>query len=241
MGVDPGERVDPAALACDYGRPMLIGARFNGPDGSGNGGYSAGVFAAAVAGDDDPVEVTLRRPPPLDVPLTVTPHPDGADIGERDGDLVAQVRRVPAFEAIVPPVSWAEATHASRDYPGFTDHPFPACYVCGPQRADGLRIFPGRLPDGRTAAPFLVPAEVDDPTCWAALDCPGGWAVLGPGRPYVLGRIAAVVTARPQPGAECVVTGRLVDVAGRKALVHSTLYDPAGHALAYARATWIAI
>lgn len=219
---------------------MIIGGRFNGPDGSGNGGYSAGVFATAVAGDG-PVEVTLRRPPPLDVPLTVTPRPDGADIGVPEGDLVAEVRRVAAFDATVPAVSWAEAMQASLDYPGFTNHPFPACYVCGPDRADGLRIFPGRLSEGLTAAPFLVPTEVDDPMCWAALDCPGGWAIIGPGRPYVLGRIAAVVSAWPRPGAECVVTGRVVEVAGRRALVHSTLYDPAGQALAYARATWIAI
>lgn len=228
------------ALAWTYGGPVIIGARFNGPDGSGNGGYSAAVFATAVP-DDVPVEVTLRRPPPLAVPLTVTPCPDGADIGGPDGELIAQVRRVPTFDATVAPVSWAEAVDAARDYPGFTDHPFPACYVCGPQRADGLRIFPGRLSDGRTAAPFSVPDAVDDRMCWAALDCPGGWAILGPGRPYVLGRIATVISARPEPGAECVVVGRAVEVSGRKALVHSTLYDPAGRALAYARATWIAI
>ncbi|MEV4624044.1 hypothetical protein AB0J74_35700, partial [Asanoa sp. NPDC049573] len=28
-----------------------------------------------------------------------------------------------------------------------TDHPFPTCYVCGPERADGLRIFPGPVGD----------------------------------------------------------------------------------------------
>lgn len=220
---------------------VIIGARFNGPDGSGNGGYSAGVFAAA-AGGGDPVEVTLRRPPPLDVPLAITRQPaGGADVGTREGDLVAEVRPVDHFEATVPGVTWAEAMRASLGYAGFTDHPFPSCYVCGPNRMDGLRIFPGQLADGRTAAPFLVPARVDDPMCWAALDCPGGWAVLGAGRPYVLGRIAAVVTARPAPGTECVVMGSAVATVGRKALVHSTLYDPMGAVLAYARATWIAI
>lgn len=221
---------------------MIIGARFTGPDGSGNGGYSAGVFAAAVAGGG-PVEVTLRRPPPLGVPLTTTQRPadGGADIATRDGGLVAEVRRIAPFDARVAGVSWAEAMRASLEYPGFRQHLFPTCYVCGPARLDGLRIFPGRLADGRTAAPFLVPGEVDDRTCWAALDCPGGWTVLGPGRAYVLGRIAAVVSALPEPAAECVVTGRLVEAAGRKALVHSTLYDPAGEVLAYARATWIAI
>ncbi|MBM0239515.1 hypothetical protein JNW88_24485, partial [Micromonospora sp. ATA32] len=40
---------------------MIIEARFNGPPGSGNGGWSAGVFAAG-RGSAGPVEVTLRRP-----------------------------------------------------------------------------------------------------------------------------------------------------------------------------------
>ncbi|MGC1212367.1 MAG: hypothetical protein WA890_13995, partial [Micromonospora sp.] len=82
----------------------------------------------------------------------------------------------------------------------------------------------------------VVPATV-----WAALDCPGGWAVIAPGRPYVLGRIAVVVRALPEPGDECVVTGTMVGAEGRKALVHSSLYGPDGALLAYARATWIAL
>ncbi len=91
-----------------------------------------------------------------------------------------------------------------------------------------------------TAAPFRAPAQVSEATVWAALDCPGGWAVLAPGRPYLLGRIAAVVAALPQPGDECVVTGALVRVDGRKALVHTSLYGPDGALLGAARATWIA-
>lgn len=142
---------------------------------------------------------------------------------------------------MVPPVDLPAARAASAAYPGLVDHPFPGCYVCGPNRADGLRIFPGRLPDGRTAAPFRVPASVTTATVWAALDCPGGWAVIAPGRPYVLGRIAAVVAALPEPGDECVVTGVMVGGEGRKALVHTSLYAPDGALLAWARATWIAV
>jgi hypothetical protein len=65
--------------------------------------------------------------------------------------------------------------------------------------------------------------------------------VIGPGRPYVLGRIAAVVTDLPRPGQECVVTGRCLETSGRKAVVHSSLYGPSGALLAHARATWIAL
>ncbi|MDG4833130.1 hypothetical protein O7627_28045 [Solwaraspora sp. WMMD1047] len=238
---------------------MRLGERFSGPDGSANGGYAAGSFAgwagAVTGGGSDPVEVTLRRPPPLATPLTVARTGSGARINAPDGALVAEVERVEPFSAVVPPVGWQTATAAAADYAGHRDHPFPRCYVCGPERTDGLRIFPGRLPDGRTAAPFEVPADVGPATVWAALDCPGGWSVIAPdlpgpaagdhpepagNRPYVLGRIAAVVTALPTPGDRCVVLGAAVRAEGRKALVHSTLYGPDGALLAYARATWIA-
>jgi hypothetical protein len=112
--------------------------------------------------------------------------------------------------------------------------------VCGPERADGLRIFPGPVAAG-VAAPFVAPASVTPETVWAALDCPGGWSVISPGRPYVLGRMAAVVHALPSPGDECVVTGTCEEVEGRKAAVRTALYSPGGELLAHARATWIAL
>ena len=214
---------------------MIIEARYNGPPGSGNGGWSAGVFASAYAGPD-PVEVTLRRPPPLDTPLRLA----GDQVHDPAGEVVAQLGPAEDLDGAVPPVDLATARAASAAYPGLADHPFPGCYVCGPQRVDGLRIFPGRLPDGRTAAPLRVPAQVSTATVWAALDCPGGWAVIEAGRPYVLGRIAARVEALPRPGDECVVTGLVVEVVGRKAMVRTSLYAPDGALLGLARATWIA-
>ncbi len=209
-----------------------IPARFNGPPGSGNGGYCAGLFAAGA-----PVEVTLRLPPPLDLPLSTV---DGA-VRAPDGTVVASLAPAPPVDAVVPPVPYPSAVEAAQRYEGFAEHPFPTCYVCGPERADGLRIFPGRLGDGTTAAPWTVPADVSGPTVWAALDCPGGWAVLGAGRPYVLGRIAVTLHRVPAPGEHCVVRGALDRSEGRKALVHTTLYGPDGAELARARATWIAV
>ncbi|MEH1027345.1 hypothetical protein Q3V37_11835 [Micromonospora profundi] len=214
---------------------MRIESRYNGPPGSGNGGWSAGVFATA-AGGSEPVEVTLRRPPPLDTTLSLV---DGAVL-DPAGEIVAEVRPAGDVDAVVPPVDWATAVAASTSYPGLVEHPFPGCYVCGPDRADGLRIFPGRLPDDRTAAPFRAPEQVSAATVWAALDCPGGWTVLAAGRPYLLGRIAAAIVAHPAPGDECVVTGALIGVDGRKAMVHTSLYGPDGALLGAARATWIA-
>ncbi|MBQ1025548.1 hypothetical protein [Micromonospora sp. C95] len=215
---------------------MIIEGRFNGPPGSGNGGWSAGVFATAYGGNG-PVEVTLRRPPPLDTPLTLV----DAQVRDPAGEVIAQLRTAGDLGEAVPPVDLATARAASAAYPGLVEHPFPGCYVCGPQRADGLRIFPGRLPDGRTAAPVRAPRQVVLATVWAALDCPGGWAVIGAGRPYVLGRIAARIAALPRPGDECVVTGAVTGTDGRKAFVHTSLYAPDGRPLGHARATWIAV
>jgi hypothetical protein len=211
---------------------MIIPSRFNGPPRSGNGGYSAGLFAGGAS-----CEVTLRMPPPLDTSLSMV---DGQVRGP-DGVIVAEVVPAGRLDTVVPPIGYPDAVTASTRYAGFSDHPFPTCYVCGPDRADGLRIFPGRVLHDTTAAPWTVPADVSPATVWAALDCPGGWAVIAAGRPYVLGRIAVLVHRKPLPGDQCVVVGALAAVEGRKALVHTTLYGPDGAELARARATWIAL
>jgi hypothetical protein len=227
---------------------MIIPATFNGPPDSANGGYTAGVLARYVDAPAGAV-VTLRRPPPLETPLDV--NADGATIGLYDSDrLIASAS--PASEPLsrlVPAVSWAEAMTVSQTYRGLAGHPFPTCFVCGPQRppGDGLRLFPGRLPDGRTASPWIVPEAVEPALMWAALDCPGGWAIPemgatgGADRPYVLGRIAARVDALPAAGEGCVVMGAFLGQEGRKASVISTVYGPDGTVLALSLATWIAL
>jgi len=236
---------------------LRIAARFNGPPGSGNGGYCAGLFAGAFDGASggasggapgaafdgafggafEGAEVTLRLPPPLETPLSTV---DGR-VYAPDGALVAEVTAGAPVDVAVPPVPHADAVRAASGYRGFAGHPFGSCYVCGPDRDDGLAIFPGLLPDGTTAAPWTVPADVSVPTVWAALDCPGGWTVLGPGRACVLGRITVRMKELPEPGEECVVRGALVATQGRKSSVHTTLYGADGAELARARATWIEI
>lgn len=48
---------------------LTIPARFNGPPGSANGGYTCGRVAQLVGAEE--VEVSLRTPPPLERPLEV--------------------------------------------------------------------------------------------------------------------------------------------------------------------------
>ncbi|MET8150386.1 hypothetical protein ACIBSW_02995 [Actinoplanes sp. NPDC049668] len=218
---------------------MQIASRYNGPPTSGNGGWSAGAFAVAsgAGADGRAFEVTLVVPPPLETPLTVA---DGK-VAAPDGSLVAEVAPVADAGAGVAPASLEQARAAAAGYPGFADHPFPTCFVCGPENPDGLRIFAGPLPDGRMAAPWVVPPDVRVETLWAALDCPGGWSALRTGQVYVLGRIAVAVDALPAAGSTCVVVGAAVSVQGRKAVVDSSVYAPGGERIATARATWIAL
>ncbi|GAA1375788.1 hypothetical protein [Catellatospora chokoriensis] len=220
---------------------LVIDARHNGPPGSGNGGWTSGLVAGAVGAVDGLVEITLRKPPPLETALAVTATADGWAVHDPQETLIASVTRRADDIPAVPPVSRTEALAASGRYPGHTDHPFPTCFVCGPQRPDGLRIFPGRLPDGRTAATFLVPTDRSPAVVWAALDCPGGWTVIDRDQAFVLGRYAVAVDALPEPDDECVVVGEPVRREGRKALVRSSLYAPDGNLLARAEATWIAV
>ena len=221
---------------------MIIEPRFNGPAGSGNGGYTAGLVAAALGAEHTGAVVTLRVPPPLATPLQVTRTDAGISVhaGEQ---LVAEAAPAALSDEPVLPVPYEDAVAASTGYAGLVDHPFPTCYVCGPQRAegDGLRIFPGPLPDGRVAAPWTAPADVSSVTAWAALDCPGGWSIIAPGRPYVLGRMTARVQAVPAPGDRCVVLGEVAQAEGRKAQVRSALFGADGALLAQASSTWIAI
>ena len=59
--------------------------------------------------------------------------------------------------------------------------------------------------------------------------------------PYVLGRLAVHIDARPRTGNDYVVTSWRVGVDGRKLFAGSALWDARGALLAVGRATWIHI
>lgn len=226
-----------------------IATRFRGPTSSGNGGYTAGLLASRLPAAA--VEVTLRRPPPLERDLSAVETAAGWQL--RDGDdLVAEAGTVgdDSLGVPVPAVDVATARAAEDAYPGLHHHPFPECFVCGPARApgDGMRLAPGRLPDGRTACTWTPDASlggdgggVDDPFVWAALDCPAGWTGDIAGRPMVLGRIGARVAATPRVGETYVVVGQRRSSVGRKTWTASTVYDAEGQVYGLASHTWIHI
>ena len=213
-------------------KTLLIEQRFRGPDDSANGGYACGRIAAAAGG---PVEVTLRRPPPLGTPLQVE---DGR---VTDGEaLVAEYEPKAVELELPPPPTWEEAVEAQRPD---VESPFPHCFVCGVRRApdEGLHIHAGPVGDRPlVAAPWVPRPDTTAPEfVWCALDCPGAYACGITSRgTLVLGRLAARVLRAPGPGQRCVVAGWQLGAEGRKLDAGTALWAD-GELLGYARATWI--
>ncbi|MFC0628001.1 hypothetical protein [Kribbella deserti] len=230
---------------------VRIDPRFCGPARSGNGGYTAGLVAAALASDQvaagKPVRVRLRMPPPLTIDLNLTAADGLVQLTGPDG-LVAEGGPSDEDLPLVDPVHPDEARAAEASYRGLVNHPFPTCFACGPQNPAGLQLRPGLLGDGRTACRWTPPADLADtdgligtPYLWAALDCPGGWAIDLEGRPSVLGQMTTCVDARPPAGEACVVMGRHLGEDGRKTFTATTLYDADGRVLARAAQIWIQV
>ena len=224
---------------------LTIASRYKGPPASGNGGYVCGLIAVTVQAD---LRVRLLSPPPLDTPLELEPEGNDAWVLSSAAGPVARAV-AGRLELDVPgPPQYVQAVWASQHYPGFREHAFPECFVCGPhrRRGDGLRIFPGMLDTGIVAAPWL-PADnleggdgkVAVEFLWAALDCPGYFAVSGGRRVMVLGEMQAHVDRRVHVGEPCTVIGWKIGAEGRKHYAGTAIFDEDGELCARARATWI--
>lgn len=216
---------------------VVIGNRFRGPAGSGNGGWTAGVLAEA-SGIRAPVQVTLRRPPPLERPLQV--------LGRRllDGQSLVAEAQPGSLTTQLDAVDAATARAAERAYAGLVEHPFPQCFVCGPERepGDGLRLCPGPVGAGRTACTWVPGTDEIPPAyVWAALDCPGGWTSDIGGRPMVLGRMTAEVRTPVTAGRTYVVAGALLGTEGRKTRTATAVHDEEARLVARAEQVWIAV
>jgi acyl-coenzyme A thioesterase PaaI-like protein len=194
--------------------------------------------------------VRLLSPPPLEVDLDLVVEGPSARLSGSAAPVAegATVSADTLADATVEPVGPDQGRAAEAQYKGLADHPFPGCFVCGPDNAEGLRLRPGPLGDGRTACTWNPAADlaagdglVEPVFLWAALDCPGGWSIDLEGRPSVLGQMSASIDARPAAGEPCVVMGRLLSEDGRKTHTASTLYDADGRVLARARHTWILV
>ncbi len=153
---------------------LVVPGRFAGPPGSANGGWLAGRLVE-LSGLRGPAEVTLRHPPPLEVDLDVRTDDHGLTTLGFGGAVIAEARAADLAGELVGPVDLATAQAAMAGYAGESGHPFPGCFVCGPDRPapDGLGLRPGRLP-GRpdtVATAWFPDASVASRTA----RCPRGW------------------------------------------------------------------
>jgi hypothetical protein len=228
---------------------LTIPARFNGPPSSANGGYTCGLVAGLVGGED--VTVSLRRPPPLGKPLRVLR--DGDQVELRDGE--ARVAEGGPAELLldvpeaISPEEAATASAAGRHH-WCDHHPFPTCFTCGPQRelGDGLRLFPGPLGEGMFAADWRPDESLDDGSghvrpeyVWAALDCPTSAPVanFATGPAMVLARLTARLAGMVRVGEDHAILAWPLAASGRKRTAACALFDSAGRLLCASQALWI--
>lgn len=225
---------------------LIIKDHFCGPPNSGNGGYVCGLLGNYIDGVS---QVALRQPPPLNQPLQVKVEETQVILANQNG-VVAQGR--PAELDLKPPdpPSFSTASEAAKLYSGFVDHQFPTCFVCGPEREEGqgLRIFAGPVPGKKiVAAPWIPQDDLADQDgyvksefLWAAMDCPGYYAINGEDHPaMVLGTMTARILDKIAVGSKAVVVGSKIDRQGRKARAVTALYSDEGKLFAYALAVWI--
>ena len=231
---------------------IRIARRFCGPPNSGNGGYSSGMLASLLPGV---CECTLRKAIPLDRDLEAEVSEPAARLCD-GAELIIEAMRTQIEATKQIPIPFDQAERAAADSPAFANHPFPTCFTCGPQRAqgDGLRIFPGRLPEANQsssifAAPWIPDASlasegsvVRPEFVWAAMDCPTGFAAGFPWRgTLVTGRLAVEQTAPVYALRPYVVVSWPTGNEGRKFHAGAALYADDGSLCAKARAVWIRI
>ena len=78
---------------------------------------------------------------------------------------------------------------------------------------------------------------------WAALDCPGGYAVVADddAAAVLLGKLTATILRRPEAGEPCAVTAWPSGRDGRKLFAGSAVFGANGALIAQAWATWILV
>ena len=225
-------------------RTVRIERRFCGPPDSGNGGYVCGRLARYLGGSS---LVRLEVPPPLDAEMLVQESGSSVELVQ-GASVVARAR--PAVMSLDIPVAptFAEAEAAARSYRGFRAHPFPGCFVCGPERAagDGLRIFAGPLRSVVVACPWVPDASLGDGKgrvrtefIWSVLDCPGAFSFEFPENTAVLlGEMAASQRGAVSVGERYIVVGWELARDERRHFTGTAVFSESGECRACARATW---
>lgn len=229
---------------------VVIDSKYNGPANSGNGGYVAGLLASYTPFSCP--EVMLLKPPPLNEQLELHEN-EGEWILKSETRIIAKAKES-NFDLEVPvKPSMADAVLCESRYPGFDRHVFPECFVCGPQRGehDGLRLFTGISgTEDYVAAPFRTfDALYDDQgilkteIIWAALDCPGAYAItqIAEEKMMVLGKLSVKLVNPVDREEKLIVAGWYKGADGKKNYAGTALYNSDGDVKAIGNAIWIEV
>lgn len=225
-------------------RKITIEKIHQGPTGSANGGYVAGLLGDALRGQ--PSTVKIHRPIPVDTPVFIYRHGDSAFI-RHDQEVIATAEltdeTIPTTE-FVEPDRVLEGVEADLDMAMFAE-----CFVCGTPAPRGLGVEVRALPDGRFAAVWHPDrsSHIDGPLVDArylrsALDCPGGFAALTANQTLaVTGTLTSRIEFLPEVDSPLVVVGESTWADGRKLGAVTSIYTDSGELVATASAIWISI
>lgn len=225
-------------------RQVRIDARFRGPPNSANGGYACGLLAEGIEGV---ATAQLRLPPPLERDMTFESDGNVSRLSEGDSIVGEATSDVLHLHLPKPPTR-EQAEQAVQHFTGFETHPFPSCYVCGPDRepGDGMQVFPGRVPGTDLVASPWTPDEtlrddngqIDRRHVWAALDCPSYFGITS-GPLAVLASLTAEITRAPEIGEPLIAFAWFIGSEGRKHRSASAIATAAGETVGKAAALWI--
>ena len=232
---------------------LVVDPRFCGPPEMANGGYVAGLLAREL---DGTVEVSLRAPTPLATPLEVASDPQGRWALLHAGRELARAERAElALELRAPPPPDEIAARAGGCR-AMRTHPFPGCFVCGPNRApgDGLRVFPGMVAASDAVAALWTPdatlcdarGRVAPEFLWAALDCPSAFPLLESEEsralePMVLAKLCVALDGELRCGETARLVAWPIAQEGRRGTAGAAIYGESGNVVGRARATWVSL
>lgn len=224
---------------------------FQGPTGSGQGGWTAAALQAAIG---QPVSVAIRAPIPLETDLEIRHIGDTWELAAVDDPTPVLIAT--PWTPDVPdtaPVSIDDAAEASTRFPLFDDHPVPVCFSCGLEH-DSMRVHAGELVDGRWASTWIAPSwaalpdgSTDPGAVWAAIDCCQAWFAGNAGgrRHSVTVQIAVDMLEPIRPGDTYALVAWPGDYDhgwdGRKRGACGAVFTADGRCVARSRTFWVAL
>jgi hypothetical protein len=224
--------------------PVKFDSRYQGPFGSVNGGYLAGVLADAVG--ESTSSVRLRLAVPVDTPLGLAIE-GGRAVLRHGNEVLAETVASPDDVAEARAVTIGEALATVP--PSFDMGMFANCFVCGRDDGKGLGVHPQPLGDGRFVAVWQPAAsravdgqQVPARYLRSALDCPGGFAAIAAsGRIAVTGSLTTQIRFLPDSDQRLLVVGDAVGSEGRKLWAVTTIFTESREVVATAEAIWVTL